>query len=342
MNLRVGYSRHQGTGMGLGKYLAGVVLSVLFALCCRGTAMAGQTSFDIDVRELRPHPSGESAAPKGSFEIDLKELRQAPASIAKPPRQGRRHGASSAPAATETVSREGTSSYTVKAGDFLFVILMREYGLSNAAAERMIPEVMRLNGIHSPQGLNVGQHLTIPLPAPTGSPHPVIGPKMPQPQPVAAQPAQSGTSSVPAEHQVSIPATPPCQLARAVAEQLGLLTVPIKPQPNRSAFTATSAGLKLVVACSLTPEEIYTHTRLLVFQHAQLLVFTGDEPPARVIEALADRLGLLFRRADPTRSDNLPLSYVFSAEGPADRDVRLTVRSAEGNEPPPHPASGSK
>ncbi len=317
------------------KHLAGTAFLMLIVLYYSSSAMAGQTNFDIDVRELGQHPSGASATPKESFEIDLRELRRAPAGSSKPPHRDRRKDAAPAPAAVETAGREGTSSYTVKAGDFLFLILMREYGLSNAAAERLIPEVMRLNAIHTPRELTVGQRLTIPLPPP----HPVALRTPRQPQPAAPPPPQAKPAPAPAERQVCIPAAHPCHLARAVVEQLGLAAAPIRPLPNESAFTAASADLKLVVACGLTPEEAYTYGRLLVFHHAQLLTFKGDEPPGRVIEELAERLGLSFRLADPAGGDTLPLSYIFPAEGATGRDVRLTILPAGGKEPPTSPVS---
>uniref|UniRef100_A0A831U078 LysM peptidoglycan-binding domain-containing protein n=1 Tax=Geobacter metallireducens TaxID=28232 RepID=A0A831U078_GEOME len=57
----------------------------------------------------------------------------------------------------------GMSEYTVKPGDHIFIILMREYGLSNAEAEALVPEVKRLNGISDIRRLQVGRSLRIPL-----------------------------------------------------------------------------------------------------------------------------------------------------------------------------------
>jgi hypothetical protein len=109
-----------------------------------------------------------------------------------------------------------------------------------------------------------------------------------------------------------------------------LLAKKIKPQPE-SAFTAGAADLKLVVACNLTPEESYTYGRLLALHNVHLLVFKGDEPPRRVIEELAGQLGFSFHMANPAAPDNLPLTYVFPAEGPYDQDVRLTICATAGN-----------
>jgi len=314
-----------------------VVLSGMMLLCGAANLGAGQKEFEIELKELRRPPAAETGTPKDGFEIDLKELR--PAGAGKPSHRRKRNNA---PTAAEAAGSEGTSSYLVKKGDFLSLILKREYGLSDAAVERLVPEVMRLNAIRSPRGLTVGQRLTIPLPPP-GAPHTAVARTSPQPHPATAGPAPSakpGASPAPVERQAEISAAPPCTLARAVAEQLGFVAAtPIKHRPNGSAFTAGSADLRLVVACGLTAAEVYTHTRLVALQHAQLLAFTSDEPPARVIQELADRLGLSFRLADPANGDALPLSYIFPDHGPDGGDLRLTIRPAEPTAPASPPAT---
>ncbi len=60
-------------------------------------------------------------------------------------------------------SAAGMSDYTVRPGDHIFKILMKEYDLSNAEAEALIPEVKRLNGISDIRRLQVGRSLRIPL-----------------------------------------------------------------------------------------------------------------------------------------------------------------------------------
>lgn len=116
-----------------------IMLFLLSAIICQpGSGVAEQNNFDIDIKELHPTPA--------------KQSRRAP------------HVKTREKNAVATDSKEGFSSYTVRPGDHLFLILMRHYGLSNNAAERLIPEVMRLNGIQNPHGLTVGKRLTIPLP----------------------------------------------------------------------------------------------------------------------------------------------------------------------------------
>jgi len=280
---------------------------------------------------------GAFAASDG-FEINLKELRPGPANPVKSQHGSTHHTAP--PATTVTATQEGTSIYTVKPGDHLFLILMRRYGLSNDAAERLIPEVMKLNGVKNPKGLTIGQQLTIPLIPGKDAGQKTISKKAPQatspldqtPQP--SQAPQTSPTAVAGERQVTITVAPPCSLARSVIEQLGLLTARIKPLPNQAAFTAGSADLKLVVACDLSPEEAYTYSRLLALHNVRLLVFKGDEQPRRVIEELADQLGFSFYVADPAAPDSLPLTYVFPAEGPYDQDVRLTISATTDSNTP--------
>lgn len=52
--------------------------------------------------------------------------------------------------------------YTVKPGDHLFKILIRDYGLSNSEAESFIEEIKRENNIYDIKRLKVGQKITIP------------------------------------------------------------------------------------------------------------------------------------------------------------------------------------
>lgn len=61
----------------------------------------------------------------------------------------------------------GTSSgkgsvYTIKPGDHLFKILMRDYGLSNAEAESFIEEIRHENNIYDIKKLKIGQKIVIP------------------------------------------------------------------------------------------------------------------------------------------------------------------------------------
>jgi len=102
------------------------------------------------------------AAMDPAFEIDSKVLQGFKAPSGPVPKAGKRveH-----PAATGAKSPGNTRGvqHTVRAGDNLFRILMRDYGLSNAQAEASIKEILRENRINDIKRLKVGQIITLPV-----------------------------------------------------------------------------------------------------------------------------------------------------------------------------------
>lgn len=114
-------------------------------------------------------PSQLHAQP-APFEIDLKELdRQKPAVSAKPEPKKAEKGKRTPARAARTGKVPQTSAdtsdylrYTVKPGDHIFKILMVRFGMSNEAAERLIPEIIRINYISNIKKLAVGRTLLIP------------------------------------------------------------------------------------------------------------------------------------------------------------------------------------
>jgi hypothetical protein len=140
---------------------------------------------------LASHPAwGEGTAP-ASFEIDLNELKKTTESVkkqsppkAKPPvAEPRQHG-SAHKSATGAVA-----TYTVKPGDNLFRILMRDFGMSNREAELLIPEIVRINGLASSTSLSTGKKLTIPLERRSASHHRIR--KTAKPAPAAELPTEA-------------------------------------------------------------------------------------------------------------------------------------------------------
>lgn len=117
----------------------------------------------------------------------------------------------------------------------------------------------------------------------------------------------------------------PCTLARSVVKQQGLLDPRITMLPSGDAFAAANGDLKLVLACGLSSDEVYTYSRLLARSGIGLIAFKGDEAPDRVIRLVADRLGVPFRLADPDAADNAAQTYIFPAKSPDARDLRITV-----------------
>lgn len=87
------------------------------------------------------------------FELDPKALDKKVPSSASPaarPSEKARH-----------VPVQGTA-YTIKPGDNLFKILMREYGLSNDEAEKLIPRFRDINHLGSGKNLQVGKTIQMP------------------------------------------------------------------------------------------------------------------------------------------------------------------------------------
>lgn len=322
------------------KYLTGLTTLALFSILYRtDISTAAPDSIEIDLKDLRtPATNAAKSANIHDTEIDLKELRRQQINRAKS-ESSQTGKAPSAPSPVqkggETPPQNKTTSYVVKSGDYLFKILSEHYGISNEAAERMIPEIARLSGLSNPRSLSVGQRLTIPLNPLQVEKHPVRdkkaltakSPKSDQTPKALQEPAEapkSLTPSEPYERQVKIHAVPPCDLARLVAENLGLISTQIGSQPE-SAFTAATSDLKFVVACGLSPDESYTYGRLLSMHKAGLILFKGDESPKSVIDELASRLKLSFYMVNSEEPGTLPLTYVFSDLGRLNQNIRLTV-----------------
>lgn len=95
------------------------------------------------------------------FELDTQTL-DGPKSPAKQIRKSeRRIVRTHISESYEDSSRQG-SVYTVKQGDHLFKILMRDYGLTNDEADALIDKIRHENNIHDIRRLRVGQKIIIP------------------------------------------------------------------------------------------------------------------------------------------------------------------------------------
>lgn len=212
---------------------------------------------------LGPLRGGAPLAAPPSFELDLKDL-ETTKPAPKPRRQTTRlprkeSTPSEAPtAASISGTPDDNTRYTVKPGDFLFKILIRDFGLSNAQAERLIPEIQRLNKLSSATRLEVGQTILIPRPRQTPplsstakatpSEAPVAVPPTVAPAPPVPPSAPSATVSPPSEPvtpkkpvtpEKALPAVPPSALIResAIARQA------IPQAPSSVAASSFSADL---------------------------------------------------------------------------------------------------
>lgn len=291
--------------------------------------------------------AGTGNSAQENFEINLKDLRTAPVDTGNIQKQRpRRSDAAQAQSLSVKAKSEGSSSYTARPGDNLFIILMRHYNLSNEAAERLVPEVMHLNSIHNPQALSIGQRLIIPLPAPperqTKSngkqpdppPPQTAQPKAPAPQTAPQPPVQSKTDHklTPAAKtsREGVNAASSCSLAHEILTKLNLLVTPAKLISGDDALTAEHAGLKVVITCGLSSDKTYTYERLLAQDNMQLLVFTGTESGRYVIRKLANRLSLLYKLTESDTAGGQQATYIFPAIGPNGQDISITIDSENG------------
>lgn len=175
---------------------------------------------------LGPLHSGAVLAAPPSFELELRDLeatKSSPKTRRQPVRAPRKEGSRAPkpqPAAPVAESSGDYTRYTVRPGDFLFKILIRDFGLSNAQAEALIPEIQRLNGLPSATRLDVGQTILIPRHRRTSSTAPAAkaapAPATEEDIPLVIPPAPS---SAPAPPLVSAPPVPvPPQRVEPAAE----------------------------------------------------------------------------------------------------------------------------
>lgn len=271
-----------------------LTISLAGIVCYVFTAGAAQEPYDLDLKELRRPPVHRTKSQRKTHKPKL--------SVTAPSLKGGKK-----------------SNYTVRQGDHLFLILMKHYGLSNKAAEKLIPEIMQLNGMRRAESLSVGQRLIIPLPPITDT--------------AAETASERGRKTLPSLQQAEtlhdreITVTPlhPCQLAREVAEQLSLQISALPPFIGAEGLNVSCDARKIAVVCGLEPAEAYTLERLLAQQDVKLLLLKNDEPPKSVIEGIAGRLGIPFSVAVADNAAGLPLTYLFPA-AIAGKDLRLTLR----------------
>lgn len=113
---------------------------------------------------------GSCLAAESPFEIDIKELdrTKTPAQATK-----KRTVKPSRPTPSRSSTRKkvellptrsaGYAKYAVKRGDHIFKILMKDFGMSNSAAEALIPEIVRINNLSNIRKLSVGQTILVPI-----------------------------------------------------------------------------------------------------------------------------------------------------------------------------------
>lgn len=246
--------------------LAVLVTTLLLVRPMATVAAESRSPFDIDLRDLdqrkgvaapasappqpaqpRPLPPAAPAAktpstpPAKQASPPVAAAKASPAAraaVAKaPPIRSKR--SAPAPSAPPATSADGTVRYTVKPGDYLLRILVREFGLSDNEAEQLVPEVVRLNRIHDIRKLTVGQTLLIPL-----GQHPVVAREVTAAAPDSASltPAAEPARPVPPEEPIPPPAEPSAPPASAPAPPVPPPTPPTAAQVDAPALVRFITG----------------------------------------------------------------------------------------------------
>ncbi len=103
---------------------------------------------------------GARAVMDSRFELDPQALSGTKKSVKPQQTSGKKNPR--AHSRQSSASSAKVNVYTIKAGDHLFKILMRDYGLSNNEAESFVEEIKRENNIYDIKRLKIGQKITIP------------------------------------------------------------------------------------------------------------------------------------------------------------------------------------
>ena len=281
---------------------------------------AAQAQFEINLKDLRQ--------PRSPYDINLGELRRSsPKQIKSKQKQH-----SSAPSSQETSeapdSSDETSAYVVQRGDTISLILTRYYGLSQTAAEHLIPRVIRMNNLRSARRLTIGQTLLFPLPSPEKTQR-----EQPAEQKITTIDAKqavsiSSSQDTTAWQEIQIHEAPPCSLARELSEKLKLKSESLNIFIRENVVIHFNER-KLIAICNATPHEIDSIERLLAHDNMQLLFFEENESPLRVTEAILEKMGLSLKQPDgETRKDHPPFVYLTPDGNNPGYVARITLLSA--------------
>lgn len=273
---------------------AAVACAVLLA--AQGALWAAPAGFDLDLKELKKPAPVQISSGKRTTSAQQEQSKKTQITEATPAKKKRVKAAarkSAAPAETpqqqpRTAPPELTpqSSHLVVAGETLYGILTRSYGLTGEAANRLLPQVLKLNNLSDTAALSAGQRLLIPLAQPTMT----AAAPLPLPPPVAAAST---------EQSVFLDAASACPLARQTLEALSqpiAATEVLQDLPLAATAAGRYEGIIAVLACELPRAEEYTYRRLLEMQGTRLIVVSADDPLPRAMLAVADGLGISYLR----------------------------------------------
>lgn len=318
-----------------GAFLASLLLTVQPL----AAAPAGG-SFDLDLKELKkpsiPAPAARKAPPAKHEKAAQEKQEKGKQTAAKTATAKKRKTASAkaaakpveapttqtTPATAATTATPAQSTYTVAAGETLYGILTRRYGLGADAANRLMPVVVQQNRLADAASLSAGQKLVIPLAAPAGMP-PVAAA-----QPPAIAVPEAAKTATAADRVILLDARSACPLARQVLEAVAQ---PVDPQELLHDVTmpavaaARFEGIIGVLACDLPRAEEYTFRRLLEMQGTQLIAVSGDDPLPQAVQAVADSLGISYLRLSGS-----PDSYLVRLSGTPPQTLHIRIRTGAG------------
>lgn len=320
--------------------------SIAIAICIVFSAravVAGESSFEIDIRDLDSNTNPSPVKKKASA------ARHSHTSAAKAFNQGKGNQRKREPS-----SGSGNISYTVKNGDHIFKILMKHFGMTNAAAEELIPEVARLNNIADIRKLTIGQTILIPAgqsrtaialgnkgeagvaPLASSAAEPAIQQRF-----STVQLIESPVSAAIAVR--SIASKDPAEVADSI---LNILAV----KPGKDHFVETSAatqqalrlsakvdrffesnGKHYMISFSAADPFAYTVYRLLELEGIKLIRITQDADLKQVATSILSAMDISFRYGehavllnDRNRTKTSLKGFLFTRETTPPRLILLT------------------
>lgn len=242
------------------KVVRSALIALLLILLNHGHGRGASSPFEIDIKELdKDKPAPHTVKKKSLLPSRKQASRSSVPTKPKPP-------------ATTERGVDGYVKYTVKHGDHIFRILMKEFGMSNSEAERLIPDIAQLNDIADIRKLTVGRTLLIPTAKKRHASRP-------------AKPYHPSTEPATAEARTESPASPTTPETPAPTS-----AATTSPAPVTAAETPEAAPAK---AKAPSPIQIHAITASdpVEIVDSLLSALAIDVHKNRIVEAAADKNG---------------------------------------------------
>jgi hypothetical protein len=333
----------------------GGTLLLLALLALPAQLPAAQSPFDIDLKELdRENPAQPPKA--AQKRTPRKTKREAP--VPAPAKSGKvQHKA--AATAGEAESDSGYIRYTVKPGDHIFKILVARLGMSNEAAERLIPEIIRVNKISNIKTLTVGRTLLIPdkgrqehlakssqpgrarhkrereaevasVPVPVAAPQAPVVPAPGAKAPVPAPPSVAATKPVTPKVTAPNTATPAPTVSTAARPQAGT-PAPAAPATGTAAAKAAASAVEAHAASASSGVVPAAPPVALV---NTWICSVTEKDPARIVDAVMNALSLPWSKNRIIQSaDGAPNAYSIRVDRYFELDGVRTIVSIGESDP---------